>query len=63
MSGSTDDMKGRIKQAAADLTDDDQLHAEGTADRLGAKLKNAAEAAKDKVEDVVDAAKRKIDER
>lgn len=63
MSGSTDDMKGRIKQAAGDLTDDDQLHAEGTADRLGAKLKNAAEAAKEKVSDAVDAAKRKIDER
>lgn len=61
MSGSTDDMKGRIKQAAGDLTDNDDLHDEGTADRTGGKVKDAAEAAKDKVSDVVDAAKRKMD--
>ena len=37
MSGSTDDIKGRIKEAAGDLTNDDDLKREGKADQAGAK--------------------------
>jgi len=52
-----DDMKGRAKQAAGDLTDNDDLKNEGKADRMGAKVKSAASDAKDKVGDAVESAK------
>jgi uncharacterized protein YjbJ (UPF0337 family) len=59
--GSTfDDAKGRVKEAAGDLTDDDKLKREGKADQVGAKAKEMAEKAKDKVEDAVDTVKDKI---
>jgi uncharacterized protein YjbJ (UPF0337 family) len=63
MSGSTDDMKGRIKEAAGDLTNDDDLKREGKADQAGAKVKDAAEKLKDKVGDAVDAVKNKMDDK
>ena len=56
-----DDMKGRIKEAAGDLTDNDDLKREGKADQVGAKVKDAAESLKDKVADAVDAVKKKMD--
>jgi uncharacterized protein YjbJ (UPF0337 family) len=60
--GSTfDDAKGRAKEAAGDLTNDDDLKREGKADQAGAKIKDTAEKAKDKVGDVVDKAKEKLD--
>jgi uncharacterized protein YjbJ (UPF0337 family) len=62
MSGTTDDMKGRIKEAAGDLTNDDDLKREGKADQAGAKVKDAAEKLKDKVSDAVDAVKNKMDD-
>jgi uncharacterized protein YjbJ (UPF0337 family) len=62
MSGTTDDMKGRIKEAAGDLTNDDDLKREGKADQAGAKVKEAAEKLKDKVSDAVDAVKKKMDD-
>ncbi len=62
MSGSTDDMKGRIKEAAGDLTNDDDLKREGKADQAGAKVKDAAEKLKDKVGDAVDAVKNKTND-
>jgi uncharacterized protein YjbJ (UPF0337 family) len=62
MSGSTDDMKGRLKEAAGDLTNDDDLKREGKADQAGAKVKDAAEKMKDKVGDAVDAVKKKMDD-
>jgi uncharacterized protein YjbJ (UPF0337 family) len=56
--GSTfDDAKGRAKEAVGDLTDDDDLQTEGKKDQLGAKVKEFAEDAKEKVEDVVDKVK------
>ena len=60
MSGSTDDIKGRLKEAAGDLTNDDDLKREGKADQAGAKVKDAAEKLKDKVVDAVDAVKNKM---
>ncbi len=62
MSGSTDDMKGRIKEAAGDLTNDADLKREGKADQAGAKVKDAAEKLKDKVGDAVDAVKNKTND-
>jgi uncharacterized protein YjbJ (UPF0337 family) len=49
-----DEAKGRLKEAAGDLTDDDDLKREGKADQTAGKVK-------DKVDDVADAVKDKFD--
>jgi uncharacterized protein YjbJ (UPF0337 family) len=54
MSTKGEDLKGRAKEAAGSLTDDDDLEREGKVDRASAKVKG-------KAEDVVDAAKDKVD--
>jgi uncharacterized protein YjbJ (UPF0337 family) len=36
--GKTDQLKGKIKQATGDLTDDEQLHDEGVADEASGKV-------------------------
>lgn len=60
--GSTfDEAKGRAKEAVGDLTDNEDLQREGKADQVGADIKEAAENAKDKVGDAVDAVKDKMD--
>jgi uncharacterized protein YjbJ (UPF0337 family) len=51
----TDDAKGRVKEAAGDLTGDDDLKDEGKADRAAGKVKDVAGSAKDKVDDAIDA--------
>ncbi|HEU5433293.1 MAG TPA: CsbD family protein [Thermomicrobiales bacterium] len=51
MSGKTDEMKGRVKQAAGDLTDDEKLKREGKVDEMGGKAKQAAEKIIDKAKD------------
>jgi uncharacterized protein YjbJ (UPF0337 family) len=48
-SGTGDKTKGRIKEAAGALTGDEKLKAEGKADQLAGKVKNAAETVVDKV--------------
>ncbi len=48
-----DDMKGRVKEGLGAATDNKDLEREGKADRAGAKVK-------DKVSDVVDAVKDKL---
>ena len=55
----TDDLKGRAKEAAGDLTDDDDLKKEGKADRAAGAVKDKVGAVKDKVEDAIDAVKEK----
>jgi uncharacterized protein YjbJ (UPF0337 family) len=50
---SAEDMKGRIKQAAGDITDDKSLKAEGTVDRASAATKSAIDEAAKKLKDVV----------
>lgn len=60
MSGTFDKAKGKVKQAAGDLTDDDQLRREGQADEAGGKVKDAIDSLKDKAEDAVDAVKDKL---
>jgi uncharacterized protein YjbJ (UPF0337 family) len=57
MSGEKDQAVGRIKQAAGDLTDDDDLKREGKADEAAGKVKDGAEKVKDKAEDGVDRVK------
>ncbi len=55
-----DEAKGRVKQAAGDLTDNDDLKREGKADTAGAKVKQGAEKTADKVGDAVDSVKDKL---
>jgi len=56
----TDDMKGRVKEAAGDLTDNDDLKSEGKTDQASGKAKEIIEDVKDKVEGAVDAVKDRI---
>jgi uncharacterized protein YjbJ (UPF0337 family) len=51
--GTTDDLKGRAKEAAGDLTDDESLKNEGRVDRGQGKAKDAVDKAGDKLKDVV----------
>ena len=51
--GTTDDLKGRAKEAAGDLTDDESLKNEGRVDRGPGKVKDAVDKAGDKLKDVV----------
>jgi uncharacterized protein YjbJ (UPF0337 family) len=51
MSGQTDVVKGRIKEAAGALTGDDKLRADGKTDQAIGKVKQVAEEAVDKVEE------------
>jgi uncharacterized protein YjbJ (UPF0337 family) len=54
MEGKFDEMKGRAKEAAGDLTDNDDLKREGKTDQAAGKVKQKVEDAKDWVEDKVD---------
>ena len=54
MSGKTDDLKGRAKEAAGDVTDDQDLKDEGKVDRAKGSIKEKATDAKEWVEDKVD---------
>ena len=49
MSGNTDEAKGRVKEAAGDLTDDQSLKNEGKTDRAAGKAKDAVDTGADKV--------------
>jgi uncharacterized protein YjbJ (UPF0337 family) len=57
MGENLDKAMGRVKQAAGDLTDDDELKQEGKADELAGKVKGAVDAVKDTAEDAVDKVK------
>ena len=61
MGGKTEDLKGRAKEAAGDLTDNDRLKREGKTDQASGKVKEFLEDAKEKGEEVVDKVKEKID--
>jgi uncharacterized protein YjbJ (UPF0337 family) len=54
MEGKADELKGRAKQAAGDLTDNRDLKREGKKDEVGGKVKQKVEDAKDWVEDKID---------
>ena len=51
MGGTFDDAKGRAKEAAGDLTDDDSLKHEGKVDRAVGKVKEKVDEVADKVKD------------
>jgi uncharacterized protein YjbJ (UPF0337 family) len=51
--GKIDDAKGRVKEAAGDLTDDDSLENEGKVDQATGSVKDKVDDASDKVKDAV----------
>jgi uncharacterized protein YjbJ (UPF0337 family) len=51
--GSMDSAKGRVKEAAGDLTDDDSLKNEGKVDRASGSIKDKVGDAADKVKDAL----------
>jgi uncharacterized protein YjbJ (UPF0337 family) len=56
-----DQAKGRIKQAAGDLTDNEKLKREGKLDESAGKAKEVLEDAKDKGDDLIDSMKDRVD--
>jgi uncharacterized protein YjbJ (UPF0337 family) len=57
-----DDLKGRAKEAAGDLTGDEDLERKGQTDQAKASVKQKVGDAKQKVEDVVEGVKDKVDD-
>jgi uncharacterized protein YjbJ (UPF0337 family) len=51
--GKFDEMKGRAKEAAGDVSGDDDLRREGKVDRAGGSAKGMIEKATDKIKDLV----------
>ena len=58
MEGKKDELKGRAKEAAGDLTDNADLKREGKTDKAAGKVKQKVEDAKDWVEDKIDDVKK-----
>jgi len=58
-----DEAKGRTKQAAGDLTDNEELKREGKVDRASSSIKDKVDDAADKVKDTVGDAAEKIRDR
>jgi len=54
MAGEADKIKGRAKEAAGAITDDDRLRREGKVDQAAGKVKDAASKAVDKVKKALD---------
>jgi uncharacterized protein YjbJ (UPF0337 family) len=46
--GNTDEVKGSVKEALGDLTDDDKLKKEGSIDRTKGRVKDVVDMAADK---------------
>jgi uncharacterized protein YjbJ (UPF0337 family) len=51
--GAMDDAKGRLKEAAGDVTDDDSLKNEGKVDRAEGTVKDKADDVADKAKDII----------
>ena len=49
-----DEMKGRMKEAAGDMMDDDEMKREGKADRIGSTIKEKTNEVVDKAKDAID---------
>ena len=54
MDAKMDEAKGRMKEAAGDITDNDDMKREGKADRMGATVKEKATEVVDKAKDLID---------
>jgi uncharacterized protein YjbJ (UPF0337 family) len=56
----TDKIKGKAKQVAADLIDDDELHSEGEADEAAGKAKGRVDNVADGFKNAIDRVKKKL---
>lgn len=56
--GRSDEMKGRLKEAAGAVTGDDDMRDEGRSDQREGKMKQAGEKLKDAAEDAKDSLSR-----
>jgi uncharacterized protein YjbJ (UPF0337 family) len=54
MKGKTDQLKGKVKQAAGDLTDDPNLHDEGVADEAAGEVQEGFGRGRRKVGEVIE---------
>ena len=54
LKGSWNELKGKMKQSYADLTDDDMKHEEGKDDELLGRLQKKTGKTKDQVKDWID---------
>jgi uncharacterized protein YjbJ (UPF0337 family) len=61
--GTTDNVKGKVKEAAGDLTDDKDLQREGKVDQASGNLKDKLGDLGETVEDAVDKVKDKLHKR
>lgn len=59
--GAKDDHKSRAKETVGNLTGDEDLEAEGKADRHSGEAKQKVGEAKEKVEELVEAVKDKVE--
>jgi uncharacterized protein YjbJ (UPF0337 family) len=57
-----EEAKGRLKEAAGDLTDDERLEREGKADQAAAKVKGKAKEVVDKAKDAATTVWEKVDD-
>jgi uncharacterized protein YjbJ (UPF0337 family) len=53
MSGKSEELKGRVKEAAGAISDNDKLRREGKMDQAAGKVKEAAEKAIDKTKEAL----------
>jgi uncharacterized protein YjbJ (UPF0337 family) len=53
MDDKMDEAKGRMKEAAGDMMDNDKLKREGKADRMGATIKEKANEVVDKAKEMI----------
>jgi uncharacterized protein YjbJ (UPF0337 family) len=61
MAGEFDEAKGRAKEAAGALSDDDDLKNEGKVDKASGKVKDVVDNVKDKVQDAIDNSRDRAD--
>jgi uncharacterized protein YjbJ (UPF0337 family) len=54
LKGKVDQVKGRAKQAAGDLTGNERLHDEGVGDEIGGKVEDVGGRARRKVGEALD---------
>ena len=55
-----DQVKGKVKQAVGDLTDNEDLQKQGKADEKAGDIKEVLEGVRDKADDLVDTVKDEI---
>jgi uncharacterized protein YjbJ (UPF0337 family) len=53
MGANADDMKGRVKKATGEVTDNDEMKREGTVDKATGKVKDAADKVAEKARNAV----------